>query len=208
MNSWALALLAMLASSILKSRAVNAKTPPAVQSTPVCRLQGCGGAMGGGGGGGGGLLADEEETEEDEEEDGSAEEVGRDRDGGAEEVGRDRDGGAEPQEEDEHGGEARDLGPSSRERGFTMDPDWEAVRLVGRLERLGGLEVGRLGVVWVGQSSGRNEGSGVLQLLSTVCESGEDSLVSLEGGIKGGGVWGGEEDGGGILVDEEDEADE
>lgn len=70
-NSCALALLAILASSILKRRAVNAKTPPAVQSTPVCRLQGNGGADGGGGGGGGGLLTEDEDTEEEEDEEGS-----------------------------------------------------------------------------------------------------------------------------------------
>lgn len=66
MNSCALALLAILASSILKRRAVNAKTPPAVQSTPVCRLQG-----NGGGGGGGGLLIEDEDTDEEEDEKGS-----------------------------------------------------------------------------------------------------------------------------------------
>lgn len=66
MNSCALALLAILASSILKRRAVNAKTPPAVQSTPVCKLQG-----NGGGGGGGGLLIEDEDTDEEEDEEGS-----------------------------------------------------------------------------------------------------------------------------------------
>lgn len=71
MNSCALALLAILASSILNRRAVNAKTPPAVQSTPVCRLQGNGGAEGGGGGGGGGLFIEDEDTEEEDEEDSS-----------------------------------------------------------------------------------------------------------------------------------------
>lgn len=49
----------------------HAKTPPAVQSTPVCRLQGNGGADGGGGGGGGGLLTEDEDTEEEEDEEGS-----------------------------------------------------------------------------------------------------------------------------------------
>lgn len=61
MNSWALARLATLASSILNRSAVKASTPPAVQSTPVCRLQGRGGATGGGGGGGGLLVDDETE---------------------------------------------------------------------------------------------------------------------------------------------------
>lgn len=63
MNSWAFARLARFASSILNRRAVKANTPPAVQSTPVCMLQGKGGTEGGGGGGGG-LLAEEDVTEE------------------------------------------------------------------------------------------------------------------------------------------------
>lgn len=155
MNSCALALLAMLASSILKSRAVNARTPPVVQSTPVCRLQGRAGAVGGGGGGGGGLLADEEDTEEDE---------GSDEDGGSEREAR-------PQltEEDEQGGEARDLGASSEGSGLTVGVDKAMARPVPwAVDRLTGLEGGSVGLVWVGQSSGRKEGSGVLQLLSTV----------------------------------------
>lgn len=97
MNSCALALLAMFASSILKSRAVSARTPPVVQSTPVCRLQGRAGAAGGGGGGGGGLLADDDDTEEDE--------------------GSDDDKG---NEEEEQGGEARGLGASSGGGGFPV----------------------------------------------------------------------------------------
>lgn len=48
---------------------LHAKTPPAVQSTPVCRLQGNVGADGGGGGGG--LLTEDEDTEEEEDEEGS-----------------------------------------------------------------------------------------------------------------------------------------
>lgn len=106
-NSCALARLAMLASSILNRRAVKAKTPPAVQSTPVWRLQGSDGAVGGGGGGGGGLTTDEEETEANEEEEGSAAEVGRGR-------GRERVVAAGP-EEVEHGG---DVFNSSWERGL------------------------------------------------------------------------------------------
>ena len=50
----------------------QASTPPAVQSTPVCRLQGSGGARGGGGGGG---LQVDDETDEEE---GSVAEGGRD----------------------------------------------------------------------------------------------------------------------------------
>lgn len=72
----------------------------------------------------------------------------------------------------------------------------------------GGLEGGRLGVVCEAQSSGRKEGSGVLQLLSTVCESGEDSLASREGGREGGGVWEGEDDGGTMLMEEEEDEEE
>lgn len=96
MNSCALALLAILASSILKSRAVNAKTPPVVQSTPVWRLQGRVGA-GAGGGGGGGLPADEEDTDED----GSEEDRGRAREGRPQTV------------EDKEEGEPRDFDRSS-----------------------------------------------------------------------------------------------
>ena len=69
----------------------------------------------------------------------------------------------------------------------------------------GGLEAGGLGVVCDGQSSGRKEGSGVLQLLSTVCESGEDSLASRKGGREGGGVWVGEDEGGTTLIEDDDD---
>lgn len=142
------------------------------------------------------MLADDEETEEDEEE-----EEGSDADGG-----RDREAEAEPEEEEEHGGEARDLGPSSGGRGFMLGADMETPRPAPwELDRVGGLEGGMLGVVCVGQSSGRKEGSGVLQLLSTVWESGEDSLASLEGPVEGGGVWGGDEEGGRTPVEDEEE---
>lgn len=51
---------------------------------------------------------------------------------------------------------------------------------------MGGGLAGR-GPLW--GSSGRKEGSGVLQLLSTVCESGLESRVSLDGsGRERGGV--------------------
>lgn len=120
-----------------RDRDLHAKTPPAVQSTPVCRLQGRVGAAGGGGGGGGSLLAEDEETEEEEEEEGSVEEGGRER-----------EARAEPDEE-EQGGEARDLEASSRGRGFMLEgpycerpPPWEE----GRDE---GLEGDRLRVLWV-----------------------------------------------------------
>lgn len=106
MNSCAFALLAMLASSILKSRAVNARTPPVVQSTPVCRLQGRVGAAGGGGGGG--LLAEEEDTEEE---------------GSDEDSGKEREVRPQPADEDEQGGEARDLGASSGGGGLAVGVD-------------------------------------------------------------------------------------
>lgn len=152
MNSCALALLAMLASSILKSRAVKARTPPVVQSTPVCRFQGRAGAAGGGGGG---LLADEEDTEEDE--------------GSDEDSGREREASPQPAEEEEHGGEARDMGASSGGGGLAVGAD----KAMGSpapcgVDRLEGLAAGRVGLVWFGQSSARKDGSGVLQLLSTV----------------------------------------
>lgn len=152
MNSCALALLAILASSILKSRAVNARTPPVVQSTPVCRLQGRAGAAGGGGGGG--LLADEEDTEEE--------------DGSDEDRGREREVKPQPAEEDEHGGEARDLGASSGRGGLAVGVDKAMLRPAPwGVDRLDGLDAGSVGLVWVGHSA-RKEGSGVLQLLSTV----------------------------------------
>lgn len=55
----------------------------------------------------------------------------------------------------------------------------------------------------VGPSSGRKMGSGVLQLLSTVCESGVDSLVSLKMRELRGGVQGGDEGGGAQVEDDE-----
>lgn len=134
MNSCALALLAIFASSILKSRAVNAKTPPVVQSTPVCRLQGRAGAAGGGGGGGGGLLADEEDTEEE--------------DGSDEDRGREREVRAHPTEEDEQGGEARDLGASSGGGGLAVDVDKALLRPAPwEVDRLDGLDGGSVGLV-------------------------------------------------------------
>jgi len=93
MNSCALARLAMLASSILNRSAVKASTPPAVQSTPVCRLQGRG-AEGGGGGGGGGLDEDDTDWKEEEDDEGSTPDGGSDRGS---------TGSAGP--DDEHGGE-------------------------------------------------------------------------------------------------------
>lgn len=133
MNSCAFVLLAILASSILKSRAVNARTPPVVQSTPVCRLQGRAGAAGGGGGGG--LLADEEDTEEEE---------------GSDEDDRGRETEVRPQlaEEDVHGGEARDLVVSSGVQGLAEGVDKAMLRPAPwGVERLDGLDAGSVGLV-------------------------------------------------------------
>lgn len=116
----------MLASSILKSKAVKARTPPVVQSTSVCRLQGRAGAAGGGGGGGG-LLAEDEDTEEEE---GSEEDRGRERE-------------VRPADEEEHGGEDRDLGASSGAGGLAVGVDkapWGA-------DIVDGLDAGRVGLV-------------------------------------------------------------
>lgn len=135
MNSCALALLAILASSILKSRAVNARTPPVVQSTPVCRLQGRAGAAGGGGGGGGGLLADEEDTEEEEE-------------GSDEDMGRESEVRPQDAEEDEQGGEARDLGVSSVGGSLAVGVDKVMLRPAPwGVDWLDGLDVGSVGLV-------------------------------------------------------------
>lgn len=139
MNSCALALLAILASSILKSNAVNASTPPAVQSTPLCRPQGRAGAAGGGGGGGG-LLADEEDTEE-------------------EEGSRDREERPQAADEEGQGGGLQGFGGSVGVR-LRPVPSEEGMRE--------GLEDGGVGLVCEGHSSTKKEGSGVLQLLSTV----------------------------------------
>lgn len=132
MNSCAFALLAILASSILKSRAVNARTPPVVQSTPVCKLHGRAGAAGGGGGGG--LLADEEDTEEEE--------------GSDEDRGREREVRLHPVEDDEQGGEAWDLGASSGGGGLAVGVDKVMLRLAPwGVDRLDGLEAGSVGLV-------------------------------------------------------------
>lgn len=133
MNSCAFVLLAILASSILKSRAVNARTPPVVQSTPVCKLQGTAGAAGGGGGGGG-LLVDEEDTEDEE--------------GSDEDRGRERELRPQPDEDDEHGGEASDFGASSGVGGLAVGVDKAMLRPApwGE-ERLDGLGAGIAGLV-------------------------------------------------------------
>lgn len=122
-----------------------------MQSTPVGRPQGSAGTAGGGGGGG--LLADEEDTEEEEE-------------GSDEDRGKERDVKPQPAEEDEHGGEARDLGASSGGGGLAAGVDKAMPRPAPW--GAGGLDAGSAGLVWVGQSSARNDVSGVLQLLSTV----------------------------------------
>lgn len=75
-----------------------------------------------------------------------------------------------------------------------------------RSEEGGGL-TGAGGPLW--GSSGRKEGSGVLQLLSTVCESGLESRASRDAsGRDRGGVCGGEEEGGSALVEEEEDEDD
>lgn len=76
------------------------------------------------------------------------------------------------------------------------------------MDRLEGLDTESLGLVCAGQSSAKKEGSGVLQLLSTVWESGEDSLVPRKEAIEGSGVWCGEEEGGSPMVEEEEEEEE
>lgn len=115
---------------------LHASTPPAVQSTPVCRLQGSAGAAGGGGGGGGGLLADEEDTEDEEE-------GGSDEDGGS-----DREGRPQPEEEEEQGGEAKDLGASSGGRGLMLAVGRGMVRPVPcGVDKLVGLDGGSVGLV-------------------------------------------------------------
>lgn len=164
-----------------------------MQSTPVCKLQGRTGAAGGGGRGG--LRTEEEDTEEE--------------DGSDEDKGRERDERPQPAKEDEEDGETRSLGVSSGGGALTVDVDkvkpspgpWA-------VDRQDGLDIGSVGLVCDGQSSDGKQGSGVLQLLSTVCESGEESLVSREGGTDGGGVCGGEEEGGRTLVEEEEEEEE
>lgn len=88
----------------------RASTPPAVQSTPVCRLQGSGGATGGGGGGGGGLPTDDDDTDTNDEEEGSAAEGGRERESEA----------AAEADEVEQGG---DVFCSSKRRGLAPGAD-------------------------------------------------------------------------------------
>ncbi len=111
---------------------LHARTPPVVQSTPVCRLQGRAGAAGGGGGGG--LLADEEETEEEE--------------GSDEDRGREMELRPQPAEEDEQGGEARDLGASSGGGGLAAGVDKVMLRPAPwGVDRLDGLDAGIVGLV-------------------------------------------------------------
>lgn len=120
-----------------------------MQSTPVCRLQGraleAEGWMGGG-------LPTDEDTEEDD---------GSNEDGGSE-----REARLQPVVDDEQGGETDGLGASSGCIGLGgVDKVSAAPCGMGRAD---GLDDGRVGLVWVGQSSATNGGSGVLQLLSTV----------------------------------------
>ena len=149
------------------------------------------------------MLAEEDETEEEEEL--WSEEAG----------GSEREAATEAEEDDEEqGGEASDLGASSWPKVLAQPgPPGEGPRVVAwEGARPGGLEGGGLGVTCEGPlSSARKEGSGVLQLLSTVCESGEDSRASREGAMEGGGgVCGGgvEVEGGTTPVEDEDEEEE
>ena len=102
---------------------LRAKTPPVVQSTPVCRLQGRAVAARGAGGGGG-LLADEEDTEDKVE-------------GSTEDRGTEREARLQLADED---GEARDFGVSSGGGGLAAGVDKALPRLapweVGRLDGL------------------------------------------------------------------------
>lgn len=144
--------MAILASSILKSNAVRAKTPPVAQSTPVCRFQG-----NGDGSGTKGFPTDEDETEAE----GSDEVLGSDE----------KDERSQPVDEDKLEGEPDALASSTAggdlALGADAAPPWAAP---WALDELDGLVAGPggLGLVCVGPSSARKEVSGVLQLLSTV----------------------------------------
>lgn len=111
----------------------------------------------------------------------------------------------EGEEEEDEGGEQQAFCSSGGV--FRSVLDWEAPP--SEACRGGGLlrafEEGARGVtgVWDVQSSERKEASGVLQLLSTVWESGVDCRVSWQGGSESGGVRGGDE-GTAMLVDEDE----
>ena len=114
-------------------RNLQARTPPVVQSTPACRLQGRAEAAGGGGGGGG-LLADEEDTEEEE--------------GSAIDRGREREARPQPADDDEEGGEATDFGASSGDGCLVTGVDRALPTLAPwGVDRLDGLEAGGVGLL-------------------------------------------------------------
>lgn len=149
------------------------------------------------------MLAEEDETEEEEE-------LWSEEAGGSESEAPTE---AEEDEDDEQGGEASDLGASSWPKALPPGPPGEGPRAAAWEGAWpSGLEAGGLGVTCEGPSSTRKEGSGVLQLLSTVCESGEDSRASREGAVEEGGSGGvcsgGVEVEGGTTPVEEDDDDE
>lgn len=127
---------------------LRARTPPAAQSTPVCRFQG-------NGEGRKGFPTDEDETEA-----GGSDEVL----GSAEKVER-----SPLVDEDKLEGELQTLASWSPGGDLTLGadtgpPPWT----LDELDGLAAAGPGGLGLVCVGPSSARKEVSGVLQLLSTV----------------------------------------
>lgn len=130
----------------------RAKTPPAAQSTPVCRFQG-----NGEGSGTKGFATDEDETGAE----GSGKVLGSDE----------KDERSQLVDEDRLEGELEALASSTTggdlalgaDAALPWAPPWALDELDGLVAGPGGL-----GLVCVGPSSARKEVSGVLQLLSTV----------------------------------------
>lgn len=147
------------------------------------------------------MPTDDDDTGANEDEEGSAAEGARER--GSEAAAA----AAAEATEVEQGG---DVFCSSSSMGLTPGANWAAPRPLADMEPRsegGGGLTGAGGPLW--GSSGRKEGSGVLQLLSTVCESGLESRASRDANGKDrGGVCGGEEEGGRALVEEEEEEDD